>query len=107
MNLDTLQAFTARIKEASPTAAFGNFLKSKGGRVGRVGEHLVEKAHHYDLGGLGILAANPAEDVAHQAIRKARGQSVDGKEVRRGATELAGLGVLAAPALAGILSHKH
>ena len=115
MKLEELQVFgeeiakVAFLKEAlpSPTKAIGGFLKRQGGRVGAVGHHLERQHSAYDLGGLGVLAANPAEDLLHEAKRKREGKKVDRKEVRRGATELAGLGILAAPSLAAVLSKKH
>lgn len=90
-------------KQASAAGALGKMI----GPTSRVGKHLTEHAHAYDLAGLGVLAAPSAMNLAEQASNKAKGQTVNRKEVRHSLAEVGGLGILAAPVAAGMLAGRH
>lgn len=73
----------------------------------RMGKHLLEHEHAYDLGGLGMLALPSAHNIAHQVSNARQGKEVDKKELAHSGIELAGLGTLGAPVLAQALKGGH
>lgn len=85
------------------TAGLADALGKSLGPGSRVGAHLAQHGHAYDLAGLGVLAA-PSVDILHHEMGKAPGQK-DKREMGHAGLELAGLGALAAPVAASML-HK-
>jgi hypothetical protein len=80
-------------KKSSLAEVMGKSL----GAESRVGKHLIDHAHGYDLAGLGVLALPAAHNLGHQTVNAAEGKDVDKTEAAHAGLELAGLGTLAAP----------
>ncbi len=78
-------------------ASVADYMGRALGTESRIGKHLVDHAHGYDLAGLGILAAPAAHNLGHQAVNAASGKDVDKTEAAHAGLEIAGLGTLAAP----------
>lgn len=95
---------SSKDKEASVAGSLGKSLQGKGGALKRVGEHLMAHDHAYDLGGLGILAAPSVGNVVEAIGHKRQGKAIDKKELWHSGAELAGLGTLAAPVAAHMLT---
>jgi hypothetical protein len=89
-------------KQAAVAGALGKAF----GEGSRIGDHLIQHGHAYDLAGLGVLAAPPVHNLAHAVKTKVQGGQVDKKEVGHSLAEVGGLGVLAAPVAAQMLRHR-
>lgn len=86
-------------------AAVGEFLKKIVPEGSAIGKHLAKYDHHYDLAGLGILAAPSANELGHQAMKE-KGTRDKG-EIFKSTAELGGLATLAAPVAAAARGFKH
>ena len=96
----SISELKAHVKSASAADSMGKAI-GKGNAIGR---HLMKHHDAYDVGGLGILGAFPAYEAAQEASKASKGKKVDKSNVARSGLELAGLGTLAAPTIANMLS---
>lgn len=103
MKMGSRNSWVEVFKEAGVAGALSKIV---GPKSKQLGNHLNKYQHHYDLAGLGVLAAPSAHNLAEQAHTKATGGPVDKKEVGHSLAEIGGLGILAAP-VAASLSKRH
>ncbi len=111
MDIRTYAAFFDELtKQASVAGNIGQKIVQQAGHqpgaLRRVGQHLADHGHAYDLGGLGILAAPSAMGLGEEFAKKRRGEAVSKKSVFKDGAELAGLATLAAPVAASALLHR-
>lgn len=93
---------TAAAQRMSKAAFVGEQLSKLAPMGGRLAEGLKKYDDHLDLAGLGVLALPGLDTLQHQA-RMAPGER-DSREMAHAGLETAGLGVLAAPVAAKLLS---
>jgi len=112
-HVSTVDKLRAAVKAKHPhlvkdkIASVADYMGRALGAESRIGKHLVDNAHAYDLGGLGILAVPAAHNLGHQASNAANGKDVDKTEAAHAGLELAGLGTLAAPTAIKMLHGGH
>lgn len=94
-------AAAEQVKAAGLLQRVGQTLTAEGGRAGHIAE----------VAGLGMLAANPIDELQAKARSKPgeewEHKSLLGGEKGHAINDIAGLGVLAAPSVAHLLQHKH
>jgi hypothetical protein len=102
-NLANDSSSKERAKIGGAAGTLGKALGAKS----RVGQHLVNNSHAYDLAGLGVLAAPSVANLAEQNKVRGAGGMINRKEVGHSLAEVGGLGILAAPVAAQMLTGRH